>query len=84
MILTLQLYTCIFAITGALLLHDWNGMAIDKSGHLYLVDAEGGEIWKISPSGKVEPFIGLDKGIRLNHPHHLSVDGDDNLWLASG
>jgi len=64
--------------------HDWNGLAADRAGNLFAVDAEDGYVWKIAPDGKVSTFVDGERGSKLNHPHHLEIDGDDHLWLAGG
>lgn len=74
--------------------HDWNGLVADKAGHVFAIDAEDGFVWKITFEGAdgthtggkpvVAPFIDSKSGQALNHPHHLEIDGDDRLWLASG
>jgi hypothetical protein len=48
---------CLF-LTGSpgALAHDWNGIAMDRAGNLYVVDAEDGQIWKVSPAGKAEVY----------------------------
>src|SRR5262249_3981950 len=48
------------------------------------VDAEDGFIWRVERDGKTTPFVDTKTGIKLNHPHHLEIDGDDRLWLAGG
>jgi sugar lactone lactonase YvrE len=64
--------------------HDWNGLAADRAGNLFAVDAEDGHVWKISPDGKASTFVDGERGSKLNHPHHLEIDSDDHLWLAGG
>jgi sugar lactone lactonase YvrE len=64
--------------------HDWNGLVADRAGNLFAVDAEDGYIWKIGPDGKATTFVDTEHGEKLNHPHHLEIDGDDHLWLAGG
>lgn len=65
--------------------HDWNGLAIDARGNLYVVDAEDGQIWKITPAGTVSVFVkGTPRGQTCHHPHHLAMDPEGLLWFASG
>lgn len=64
--------------------HDWNGLVADRAGNLFAIDAEDGYVWKIAPDGKATAFIDTERGSKLNHPHHLEIDGDDHLWLAGG
>jgi sugar lactone lactonase YvrE len=64
--------------------HDWNGIARDSAGSVYVVDAEDGHIWRVTPDGKSSTFVGGEAGIALNHPHHLAIDEQEQLWLGSG
>ncbi len=64
--------------------HDWNDIAINRAGDIFVVDADYGEIWKIAPNGKVETFVSKQTGEGCNHPHHLSMDAHDTLWFGSG
>jgi hypothetical protein len=64
--------------------HDWNGIARDSAGNVFVVDAEDGWIWKVTPDGKARGFVTGEAGIALNHPHHLAIDELDRLWLGSG
>ena len=82
----LILTACLLATLGSPLpAHDWNGLAIDPRGNLYLVDAEDGQIWKITKTGKVQIFVkGTPRGQVCHHPHHLSLDAHGVLWFASG
>ncbi|MHC5012197.1 MAG: hypothetical protein ACYTG6_14850 [Planctomycetota bacterium] len=72
----------LFAVPA--LAHDWNGIALDASGHVYVIDAEDAQIWKIGPAGEVSVFFPGSEGEPLCHPHHLAMDADGVLWLASG
>ena len=62
----------------------WNGIARASRGHVYVVDAEDGHIWRIAPDGEVRDFVSGEAGIALNHPHHLAIDEQDQLWRGSG
>jgi len=64
--------------------HDWNGIAIDPRGSIYVVDADSSRIWKVSPDGKVKVHVDVPAASALHHPHHLSIDGEGTLWLGSG
>jgi sugar lactone lactonase YvrE len=64
--------------------HDWNGLARDSHGNLFVVDAEDGYVWKVAPDGRATTFVSGDAGEPLNHPHHLAIDEHDRLWLGSG
>jgi sugar lactone lactonase YvrE len=88
-----------FALASGLLVaapafaHDWNGLVADQAGRVFAIDAEDGFVWKITFEGAdvihagkpaVAPFLDAKTGETLIHPHHLEIDGDDRLWLASG
>lgn len=64
--------------------HDWNGIARTGDGTLLVVDAEDGQIWKVSPEGNVSVFVAGKKTKACNHPHHLALDRKGALWLAGG
>lgn len=64
--------------------HDWNGLCLDKKGNVYVIDAEDGQIWRISKDGTVRVFLSGKKARQLHHPHHLAIDAKGSLWLASG
>jgi hypothetical protein len=65
--------------------HDWNGIAIDKAGCLYVVDAEDGQVWKVSPAGKVEVYRkGAAGAEECDHAHHLAIDETGALYIPSG
>lgn len=64
--------------------HDWNGMARAPDGSLYVVDAEDGQIWRVSPRGEVSVFVKGEDARACNHPHHLEMDHRGLLWLAGG
>ncbi len=64
--------------------HDWNGIAVDSQGSVYVVDADCGQIWKVGPGGTVGVFLSASKAKKLEHPHHLAFDQKGMLWLGSG
>lgn len=77
------------ALANAAAAHDWNGLARDSTGAIFVVDAEDGHVWKVvaeAPGGAVKArgFITGEAGVALGHPHHLATDEQDRLWLASG
>jgi streptogramin lyase len=75
---------CLVAVAASpAFAHDWNGMAQDSKGRIYVVDGDSGRIWRIATDGKVELFIDAKVGGSLVHPHHLAIDGDDNVWVAT-
>jgi hypothetical protein len=64
--------------------HDWNGIARASDGSLLVIDAEDGQIWQVSSKGKVSVFVTGKAAKGCNHPHHLALDVEGCLWLASG
>ena len=68
-------------MTLLLLLHDWNGICVDSKGNVFFVNADPSAIYKATPEGKVTLFARDDA---WKHPHHLSIDGKDNLYFAGG
>ncbi len=64
--------------------HDWNGLVADKAGRIYAIDADHCCIWRTETNGKTTLFLDSKEGVKLEHAHHLEIDGDDRLWLASG
>jgi sugar lactone lactonase YvrE len=69
---------------GTAAAHDWNGIAIDADGNVFVVEAEYGRIWKIARDGTSALFVSAKDGEQLGHPHHLAIDAKGTLWLASG
>jgi sugar lactone lactonase YvrE len=56
------------------------GLAIDKSGNLYVGDALQNAVWEV-PSGSTTPSkLSLDG---LNDPVGLAIDPSNNLWVAN-
>lgn len=68
------------------------GIAVDSSGNLFVVDALNSTIRKISPAGMVTTFAGapgitgsadgVGSVARFNVPFGLAVDASDNLYVA--
>ncbi len=73
-----------FLLCATAAAHDWNGIARDSAGNVFVVDAEDGWIWKVAPDRRARGFVTGEAGIALNHPHHLAIDEQDRLWLGSG
>lgn len=65
--------------------HDWNGIAIDGKGNLFVIDGETCEISKIAPDGRVSRLLAeAEDRKKLNHGHHIVLDKDGNLIIPSG
>lgn len=56
------------------------GLAIDKSGNLYVGDALQNVVWKV-PKGSTTPTKLSLSG--LDDPTGLAIDPSDNLWVAN-
>ena len=56
------------------------GLAIDKSGNLYVGDALQNAVWEV-PSGSTTPSKLTLNG--LNDPVGLAIDPSNNLWVAN-
>ena len=81
---TVSWFLLLIFVSGAWA-HDWNGITIDKAGNLYVVDAEDGQVWKVSPAGKDEVYRkGAAPGKGCDHAHHLAIDADGLLYIPSG
>ena len=66
--------------SGQLLLRDPEGIAFDKAGNVYVVDAGLGVVVKLDDKGKVlDPrwLTGLGRG------RTLTIDTKDHLWIGS-
>lgn len=59
-------------------LHDPWGLAVDRSGNLYVAERAAGEIMMVDSSGKVSSFV---KGLR--RPEELVFDSCDDLFISS-
>jgi len=64
--------------------HDWNGIARDRDGALYLIDGDSGRIFRVGAGGAVTLYLGADATEACNHPHHLAFDAQGALWIPSG
>jgi sugar lactone lactonase YvrE len=69
-----------------------NGLAIDASGNIYVVDCYNHKIRKITPSGDVTTFVGSSQGYvngngtaaRFNFPQGIAIDSAGNLFVVDG
>jgi sugar lactone lactonase YvrE len=69
-----------------------NGITVDSSGDLFVVDYGNDTIRRITPDGEVTTFAGLagapgstdgvGAAARFDRPRGISIDGDDNLYVA--
>jgi sugar lactone lactonase YvrE len=67
------------------------GLAVDGQGNVFVADAGNNEIRKITPSGLVTTFAGVDTAgfidgtgykAKFNSPHGLFFDSKGNLYVA--
>jgi len=70
----------------------WNpgGVAIDKTGNLFVADTDNHRIRKVTPLGVVTTLAGSSAGFadgtgtaaQFNKPRDVAVDGDGNLFVT--
>jgi uncharacterized protein (TIGR03437 family) len=69
------------------------GIAIDNSGAVYIADADGNRVRKITPDGRIQTVAGngvagfaADGGpsnaALLNHPYGIAIDAQGNIYVA--
>ena len=70
------------------------GVAVDKSGNVYVADRNNCTIRKVTPGGVVTTLAGYSgvvgdadgtgSAARFNHPEGVAVDGSRNVYVADG
>jgi sugar lactone lactonase YvrE len=60
--------------------HPGAGIVVDSKGQVYFVHGIRHRIWRIDAAGKLTTFAQGEDGKLLSVPHHLVIDGDDNLY----
>ena len=72
------------------------GLAIDQTGNVYIADTDNHRVRKVDPTGTITTFAGSgnpDEGAyagdngaatraRLNRPHALAIDAQNNVYIA--
>jgi len=69
------------------------GIAVDNSGGIYIADADGNRVRKITPDGRIQTIAGNgvagfggDSGpsntALLSHPYGIAIDAQGNLYVA--
>ena len=59
-----------------------NGTYFDKEGNLLTCADEKGELWSISPGGKVSVLLANFNGKQLNGPNDLWIDSKGGIFLT--
>jgi sugar lactone lactonase YvrE len=77
--------------TAAKLSHPM-GVAVDSQGNVYIADRQNNRIRRVTPDGRIDTVIGSGKkgdsgagpalSIKLNFPHGVAVDRQDNIYVA--
>lgn len=61
--------------------HPGAGIVADQTGRIFFLDTLGGRLWMLEPGQSPVP---VPPGTsRLGHPHHLLLDAEGNLYVAS-
>ena len=67
------------------------GLAVDRMGNVYVVDANNATIRMITPGGAISKIAGGGKALndggpaqaaKLNSPHGMALDGPGNIYVA--
>jgi sugar lactone lactonase YvrE len=58
------------------------GLAVDSTGNVFVVDAGNRAIRKITPSGLVTTFVGGASSQQFRQPSGLTIDASGNLYLT--
>ncbi len=62
---------------------DPRAAAIDKRGHVYVLERQGNALRAVDPQGRIRTLIGPDHPeIRLSGPKHLAIDLDGDVIIA--
>lgn len=62
------------------------GLAVDRSGNIFVADYLMGVIWKVTPTGQMAQFAVISGGITNladAGPSGIAMDVDDNLYVTS-
>jgi hypothetical protein len=68
-----------------------HGITVDSHGNIFVTDNPNHAVRKIAPDGTVSTFVGngtpgsadgSGTAARLNFPHDLAIDANDNLYVA--
>ena len=63
--------------------HPAPGIAVDSKENIYFVDYTHDRIMAIAPDGSLSTFVDGAKEKRFSVPHHIFIDSQDNLFVAS-
>jgi streptogramin lyase len=72
--------SAISLLSGSVFGDGVKGLAIDSLGNIWAPSASESKIYALSPSGTT---LGSFSGGAINGPWSVSVDGNDNVWVAN-
>jgi sugar lactone lactonase YvrE len=72
---------CVFP--AAVRAHPASGIVVDRKGNVFFCDFTRNRILKVAPDGTVRVHVEDKDGRELSVPHHLTIDGQGNLYTAS-
>lgn len=59
-----------------------NGLAMDRSGNIYIANIGDGKIYKLYPDGNYEVILGEMEGKPLGAANFVFIDSRDRLWIS--
>jgi len=62
--------------------HEPNGLAMDRSGNIYIANIGDGKIYKLYPDGNYEVILREIDGKPLGAVNYVFIDSRDRLWIS--